>query len=110
MAILTRIHFGLRDAAYSLDEQAAGRTPELSRLLSGTITLDTLFRRRALDPDLQDAALSLERIVRQSAFKFDEQERTRAAELAEKMRILADSYCERRRLIGDREPLVTQNP
>ena len=92
MANLTRLHSGLRDAAYALDEQAAGRVPELSRLLSGAITLDTLFRRRALDADLQDAALSLERMVREDTLKLPEQERVRSGALAEKVRALADSY------------------
>jgi hypothetical protein len=54
MANRTRVHSGLLDAAYALDQHASGRVPELSRLLSGAITLDTLFRRRALDPDLQE--------------------------------------------------------
>ncbi len=53
MANRTRIHLGLLDAAYALNEQSSGRNPDLSRLLSGAITLDTLFRRRTLDADLQ---------------------------------------------------------
>jgi hypothetical protein len=71
MANLSRIRSGLHDAAYSLDEQAAGRVPELSRLLSGAITLDTLFRRRAFDPDLQEAALRLELLVRDGSAELD---------------------------------------
>ncbi len=82
----------MRDAAYSLEEQAAGRVPEFSRLLSGAITLDTLFQRRSLDPDLQDAALRLEQLVREGASELDSWDPPRTAALAEKIRILAESY------------------
>ena len=91
MANRTRIRSGLLDAAYALDERASGRAPELSRLLSGAITLDSLFRRRALDLDLQDAALSLERAVTEGELYLDAKGRARAAALAEKIRLLAGS-------------------
>ncbi|SAK79774.1 hypothetical protein AWB79_05094 [Caballeronia hypogeia] len=94
MANRIRIYTGLRDAAYALDEQASGRTPDFSRLLSGAITLDTMFRQRALDADLQDAALNLERAVREGQLYLDAKGRTRAANLAEKVRILAVSSIE----------------
>ncbi|AQH05394.1 hypothetical protein A9R05_40980 (plasmid) [Burkholderia sp. KK1] len=87
----TGIHAGLLDASYALEEQASGRAPELSRLLSGAITLDTLFRRRSLDADLQDAALSLERAVREGELYLDAKGRARAAALAEKIRLLMSS-------------------
>lgn len=89
MANRTRIQSGLLDAAYALEEQAAGRTPELSRLLSGAITLDTLFRQRLLDADLQDAALSLERAVTGGGLHLDANGRAHAATLSEKIRFLA---------------------
>jgi|GEM_PF-2313965 hypothetical protein len=92
MSNRTRIRLGLLDAAYALDEQASGRTPELSRLLSGAITLNTLFRQSALDEDLQNAALSLERAVRQDEIYLDAEGRARAAALAEKLRLLAGFY------------------
>jgi len=92
MPNFNRLYIGLRDAAYALEEQAAGRTPELSRLLSGTITLDTLFRRRSLDPDLQDAALGLEQLAREGSYYLDSQGRKRAAALAAKVSDLAEMY------------------
>ncbi|WP_250504789.1 hypothetical protein [Caballeronia sp. AZ7_KS35] len=90
-----RIYTGLLDAAYALDEQAAGRNPELSRTLSGAITLDTLFRRGALDADLQDAALGLELIVSQGTWHLDAGGRARAANLAVITRAFANRYAER---------------
>lgn len=90
MANRQRIYFGLLDAAYSLDEQAAGRKPELSRLLSGAITLDSLFRRRALDIDLQEAALGLEHSVKTDAWYLDAAGRMRADKLSGAVRRLAE--------------------
>jgi len=91
MGKLDRIQSGLLDAAYALDEQASGRTPEISRLLSGAITLDTLFRRRALDADLQDAALTLEHAVRKDGLYLDAEGRARASALAQKIRLFANA-------------------
>lgn len=87
----TSFYEGLLDAAYALDEQAAGRQPEHARLLAGAITLDTLFRRGALERDLQDAALGLERLATQGAWELDGVGRMRAAELAVRVRLLASS-------------------
>jgi hypothetical protein len=92
MANCQRMYFGLLDAAYSLDEQAAGRKPELSRLLSGAITLDSLFRRRALDIDLQEAALGLEHSVTRDARYLDAEGRMRADKLAGAVRRLAERF------------------
>jgi hypothetical protein len=89
-----RIYTGLLDAAYSLDEQAAGRRVELSRLLSGAITLDTLFRRRELQTDLQDAALDLGRAATEEDYHLDAKGRARAADLAVAIRLFADGYAE----------------
>lgn len=92
----TRIHSGLLDASYALEEQASGRTPELSRVLSGAITLDTLFRRRALDADLQNASLYLERALREGELYLDFKGRAHAVALARKIRGFAGStFCER---------------
>jgi hypothetical protein len=90
-----RIFTGLLDAAYALDEQAAGRNPELSRVLFGAITLDTLFRRGALDTDLQDAALCLERVVTEGSWHLDARGRAHAASLAAITRVFANRYAER---------------
>ena len=90
-----RIFTGLLDAAYALDEQAAGRDPELSRVLSGAITLDTLSRRRALDADLQEAAFCLERVVTESNWNLDAEGRARAATLASMTRVFANRYAEK---------------
>lgn len=90
-----RIYTGLLDAAYSLDEQAAGRNPEVSRVLSGAITLDTLFRRGALDADLQDAAIDLELAVSKGTSHVDARRRARAADLANATRAFAARYAER---------------
>jgi hypothetical protein len=90
-----RVLTGLLDAAYALDEQAAGRKPEISRALSGAITLDTLFRRRALDADLQDAALCLERVVSEGTWHLDAGGRARAANLASITRAFANRYAEK---------------
>ncbi len=95
MSRRNRIFTGLLDAAYALDELALGRKPELSRALSGAITLDTLFRRGALDEDLQDAALLLERIVTAGTWHLDVDERSRAPSLAEITRVFANQYAER---------------
>jgi hypothetical protein len=94
MANRNRIYTGLLDAAYALDEQAAGRLPELSRLLSGAITLDTLFRRQMLEPDLQDAALGLGRAVTEEEYHLDANGRARAADLAATTRLFASEYAE----------------
>jgi hypothetical protein len=96
MGSRNRVFIGLLDAAYALDEQAAGRNPELSRVLSGAITLDTLFRRRALDSDLQDAALRLERVVTEGTWHLDADGRVRAANLAAMTRAFANRYVERK--------------
>lgn len=95
MGIRNRVVLGLLDAAYALDEQAAGRNPELSRVLSGAITLDTLFRRGALDPDMQDAALCLERVVTEGAWHLDAGGRSRTASLASMTRKFANRYADK---------------
>jgi hypothetical protein len=96
-----RVFTGLLDAAYALEEQAAGRNPELSRTLSGAIALDTLFRRNALDADLQDAALLLERFVTEGARHLDAGGKLRVAELATMTRVFANRYAEKTARGGD---------
>jgi hypothetical protein len=49
----------LNDAAYALDELAAGRKPERPRLLSGALALDTLCHQGDADRALLDAAAGL---------------------------------------------------
>lgn len=92
MGTRNSVLMGLLDAAYALEEKAAGRTPEFSRVLSGAITLDTLFRRGSLDADLQDAALILERVVTEGTYRLDERGSSRAARLALKARGFANRY------------------
>lgn len=86
-----RTYNGLLDAAYALDERAAGRVPESGRLLVGAITLDLLFRRGKLDGDLQDAAIVLEQLVTEGPLSREPTIRPRVAELAHKVRLFAGS-------------------
>ena len=95
MGSRNRLYTGLVDAAYSLEEQAAGRNLELSRVLFGAIALDTLFRRNALDTDLQDAALLLERFVTRGTWHLDAGGKSRAARLATIVRVFANRYAEK---------------
>jgi len=92
MANRKRVLAGLFDAAYALEEQAGGRNPDLSRVLSGAITLDTLSRRGALDAEMQDAALLLERVVTTGACHLDAGGKLRAAKLAIRTRAFADHF------------------
>lgn len=87
-----RLLIGLRDAAYALEERAIGRNPELSRVLSGAITLNTLFRQGALDTEMQDAALLLEQLVTTDGYHLDAGGKSRAARLAGRTRVLADHF------------------
>jgi hypothetical protein len=69
---------GLIDAVYALEEQAAGRTPERSRLLAGALALDTLVRRGEQDRDILDAAAGLSALATGERFELDERGRARA--------------------------------
>jgi hypothetical protein len=50
----------LHDAAYALDDLAAGRMPERARLVAGALALDSLRLRGEADRELLDAASRLE--------------------------------------------------
>lgn len=80
----------LLDAAYSLEELAAGRVPERSRLLAGALALDTLKLRGEASRDILDAAAGLEILARGGVLEFDAIGRTRAAQFAVVARQLAE--------------------
>jgi hypothetical protein len=61
----------LADAAYALDEQTAGRTPDHHRLLAGAIALDTLTREGDADRDILDAAAGLKLVAEGGALVLD---------------------------------------
>jgi hypothetical protein len=81
----------LADAAYALEELAAGRAPDRARLLAGALALDTLALRGATDHDLLDAAAGLKIQATDSALDLDEAGRRRATQLAERVRMVAAS-------------------
>ena len=79
----------LLDAAYSLDELAAGRVPERSRLLAGALALDAVRLRGEADRDILDAAAGLEVLATGGMLDLDPAGRVRAAEFAILVRKLA---------------------
>jgi len=76
----------LIDAAHTLDALAAGDTPDLARVLSGALALDTLVRNGLADRDLLDAAAGLQAVATGGALKLDATGRARAATLAAAVR------------------------
>jgi hypothetical protein len=76
----------LLDAAYVLDEIAAGRTPERSRLIAGALALDTLRLRGEAGRDLLDAAAGLELQATGRMLELDVGGRELAAILASAVR------------------------
>jgi hypothetical protein len=83
---------GLLEAAYALDELAAGRPPVHERLVAGALALDTLMRQGRLDRDLQDAALGLKTLATRGSLELDARGRARAARLAQAVRALAATF------------------
>ena len=79
----------LIDAAYALDEQAAGRPPDRRRLLLGALALDTLVSRGGADRDIMDAAAGLRRLVEGGTLELAESGRQRARHLADHVRAIA---------------------
>jgi len=65
----------LPDAAYALDELAAGRTPDRARLLAGALALDSA----AADRDLLDAAAELHLVAAGATVDLTKRGRARAA-------------------------------
>ncbi|WP_258187830.1 hypothetical protein [Trinickia symbiotica] len=82
----------LLEAAYALEELAAGRQPVRERLLAGALALDTLMQRGQLDRDLQDAALGLKAVATGGTLELDARGRRRAGVLAGQVRALAAHY------------------
>lgn len=79
----------LLDAAYALDELAAGRTPDRPRLLAGVRALDSVRVEGAgTDRDLLDAAVELHLIARGATVDLTKRGRARAAVWAEAVRRL----------------------
>lgn len=78
----------LADAAAALDDLAAGRTPDRTRLLCGALTLDALRLRGEADRDILDAAAGLEILATGGTLDLDDTGRARAAHLASAVRHL----------------------
>ena len=76
----------LLDAAYALDEIAAGRTPDRARLLAGALALDTLKHQGKADRDVLDAGAGLEAIATGGSLDLDEAGLRRAHALAQAVR------------------------
>jgi hypothetical protein len=77
----------LLDAAYALDELAAGRRPDRARLLAGMRALDSVRVAGApADRDLLDAAIELHLIARGATIDLTKRGRARAAAWAAAVR------------------------
>ena len=73
----------LTDAAYALDELAAGRTPAQSRAVRGLHALDELILQGGCEQALRDAAATLELYVATGGvISIFAGARSRAAEMA----------------------------
>lgn len=81
---------GLLDAASVLEDQASGRAPDRTRVLSGALALDTLCRNGSADRDVLDAAAGLQQLATGRGLELDEIGRARAARLAQMIRRVAD--------------------
>jgi hypothetical protein len=80
----------LLDAAYALDELAAGRTPDHARLLAGALALDGLrVEGTATDRDLLDAAAELRLVAAGATVDLTKRGRARAAAWAAEVRCLS---------------------
>jgi hypothetical protein len=78
----------LLDAAYSLDELAAGRAPDRTRLLAGSLALDSL-RVKGASRDLLDAAAELHLVAGGATVDLTRRARARAAAWAGEVRRLS---------------------
>lgn len=76
----------LHNAAYALDELAAGRMPERARLVAGALALDSPRLRGEADPKLLDAAPGLEMLATGGTLDLSADGRARAALLATAVR------------------------
>jgi hypothetical protein len=80
----------LLDAAYALDELAAGRTPDRARLLAGSLALDSVRAKGATaDRDLLDAAAELHLVAAGATVDLTKRGRARAAAWAVVVRRLS---------------------
>jgi hypothetical protein len=80
----------LLDAAYALDELAAGRAPDRARLLSGAQALDNVrVEGGPSDRDLLDAANELYLVAGGATIDLTKRGRARAAAWAEAVRRVA---------------------
>ena len=73
----------IADAVFVLNEIAAGRTPERSRLVAGALTLDTIRLRGGASQDVLDAAAGLEFMATGGTLDLDAQGRIRAKHMAD---------------------------
>jgi hypothetical protein len=73
----------IADAVFALNEIAAGRTPDRSRLVAGALALDTIRLRGGASQDVLDAAAGLELLATGGTLDLDAQGRIRAAHLAD---------------------------
>jgi hypothetical protein len=77
----------LLDAAYALDELAAGRSPDRARLLAGARALDSVrVTGEPADRDLLDAANELHLVAGGATVDLTRRGRARAAAWAEAVR------------------------
>ena len=80
------------DAVYALNEIAAGRTPEQSRLVAGALALDTIRLRGGASQDVLDAAAGLELLATGGTLDLDAQGRIRAKRMADVVVALKDAH------------------
>jgi hypothetical protein len=78
----------LLDAAYALEELAAGRTPDRARLLAGALALDRAGVEEFADRDLLGAAAELHLVAGGGTVNLTKQGRTRAKDWAAAVRRL----------------------
>jgi hypothetical protein len=79
----------LLDAAYALDELAAGRTPDRERLLAGAFALDKACK-EFMDRDVFGAAAELHLVAAGGTVNLTTHGRARAAVWAASVRRLSD--------------------
>jgi hypothetical protein len=79
----------LLDAAYALDELAAGRTPDRERLLAGAFALDKACK-EFMDRDVFGAAAELHLVAAGGTVNLTKHGRARAAVWAASVRRLSD--------------------
>jgi hypothetical protein len=87
---LYTLNMTLLDAAYALDELAAGRNPDRERLLAGALALDSVrVAGTAADRDLLDAAAELHLVAGGGTVDLTKNGRARAAAWAAAVRRLS---------------------